>query len=204
MSKCIFWVIFAQSRYMKLSKSIFWSFALLMIVAALYRVIPGRPYGFAPQWAMAIFAGAVIKDKKFALAIPVLSMFFSDMLYQILYTSGLSDMPGFYQGQWQNYTLFGLMTFIGFMVRRINIPSIISASLIAPTVYFFLSNLILWAGWNGTRGLGRPKTFSGLMQCFTDALPFYRTSLIATLVFSGIFFGTYFLISKNAAKTATA
>src|SRR5215471_13570155 len=99
---------------MKLSKAIIWSFVLLVVVAALYRVIPGRPYGFAPQWAMAVFAGAVIKDKKFALIIPVLSMFFSDMFYQILYSNGLSDIPGFYEGQWQNYILFGLLTLIGF------------------------------------------------------------------------------------------
>ena len=46
---------------MNSSKNIVWSFILLIIVAALYRIIPGRPFGFAPQWAMAIYAGAVIK-----------------------------------------------------------------------------------------------------------------------------------------------
>jgi len=60
---------------MKSSKNIVWSFILLVIVAALYRIIPGRPFGFAPQWAMAVFAGAVIRDKKWAFIIPVLSMF---------------------------------------------------------------------------------------------------------------------------------
>src|SRR4249919_3918352 len=125
---CIFWVIFAQSKLMQLSKRIFWTFTLLMIVAALYRVIPGRPYGFAPQWAMAVFAGAVIKDRKFALIIPVLSVFFSDMFYQILYASGLSTIQGFYEGQWQNYVLFGLMTFVGFMIKRINVINVITTS----------------------------------------------------------------------------
>ena len=60
---------------MKSNNKIVWSFLLLVLIAALYRIIPGRPYGFAPQWAMAVFAGAVIKDKKWALIIPVLSMF---------------------------------------------------------------------------------------------------------------------------------
>ena len=189
---------------MKLSKAILWSFLLLVVVAALYRVIPGRPYGFAPQWAMAVFAGAVIKDRKFALIIPILSMFFSDMFYQILYSSGLSNMPGFYEGQWQNYILFGLLTFIGFLIRRINVFNVFIASLAAPTVYFILSNFVLWAGWTGTRGLGRPKTWDGLMLCYTDALPFYRTSVIATLVFSAILFGSYYLISRNVSKTAAA
>src|SRR5450755_3495293 len=101
---------------MKSSKIIVWSFLLLVIIAALYRIIPGRPYGFAPQWAMAVFAGAVIKDKKWAFIIPVLSMFISDLFYQVLYIGGFSSIPGFYEGQWQNYLLFTLLVFVGFAV----------------------------------------------------------------------------------------
>ena len=189
---------------MKLGKTIVWSFILLILVAALYRVIPGRPYGFAPQWAMAIFAGVIIKDKKFALIIPVLSMFFSDMFYQILYASGLSDMQGFYEGQWQNYLLFGMLTLIGFLIKKINVLNVLLASIAAPTIYFILSNLVLWGGWSGTRGLGRPKTWDGLLLCYNDALPFYRTSLISTLVFSAILFGSFYIISRNSTKTITA
>jgi uncharacterized protein DUF6580 len=189
---------------MKLGKTIVWSFILLILVAALYRVIPGRPYGFAPQWAMAVFAGAIIKDRKFALIVPVLSMFFSDMFYQILYTSGLTTMQGFYEGQWQNYLLFGSLTFIGFLIKKINVISVLLASIAAPTIYFILSNLILWAGWTGTRGLGRPKTWDGLLLCYNDALPFYRTSLISTMVFSAILFGSFYIISRNATKAVTA
>ena len=189
---------------MKSDKALGWSLVLLVVVAAVYRVIPDRPYGFAPQWAIAVFAGAVIKDRKLALAIPVLSMFFSDMFYQILYQSGVSNMPGFYEGQWENYILFGILTFIGFAMRKINIVNILVASLAAPSVYFILSNFILWAGWSGTRGFGRPKTFSGLMQCYNDAIPFYRTSLLSTVLFSTILFGVYFLLRRNTTKTAPA
>ena len=55
---------------MKHTKTLIWSFVLLVIIAAIYRIIPGRPYGFAPQWAMAVFAGAVIKNRKWALIMP--------------------------------------------------------------------------------------------------------------------------------------
>ena len=189
---------------MKLNKSVIWTLILLTIVAALYRIIPNRPYGFAPQWAMAIFAGAVVKDRKLAFLIPVLSMFISDVVYQILYMNGLSSIQGFYDGQVQNYLLFALLVVLGIMMKKINVRNVVVASLAAPTVYFILSNFILWAGTSGTRGLGRPKTFSGLMQCYTDALPFYRTSLIATLIFSGVLFGTYYLISRKQSAIATA
>ncbi|HLX93121.1 MAG TPA: DUF6580 family putative transport protein [Puia sp.] len=189
---------------MKPSKTIIWSLVMLVIIASLYRVIPNRPYGFAPQWAMAVFTGAVIKDKKWAFIVPVLSMFISDLLYQMLYVTGVSSLPGFYEGQWQNYILFGLLPLVGMAIRKVNIIGVVTASLAAPTVYFLLSNFVLWAGWSGTRGLGRPKTFDGLMQCYNDAIPFYRTSLFATVIFSVILFGGYILLKKREGKLQVA
>ena len=189
---------------MKLNRALTLSLILLVIIAAVYRIFPNRQPGFAPQWAIAIFAGAIIKDRKLAFAIPVLSMFFSDMFYEVLYSSGLSNIPGFYEGQWQNYILFGLMTFVGIAMKKINIVSILIASVTAPTLYFILSNFILWAGWSGTRGLGRPKTWSGLLQCYNDGIPFYRTSILATVIFSAILFGSYFLLKRSKSVTATA
>jgi hypothetical protein len=184
---------------MKSSNKMIWSFLLLVVIAALYRIIPGRPYGFAPQWAMAVFAGAVIKDKKWAFIIPVLSMFISDLLYQVLYLGGLTDMQGFYEGQWQNYLLFTLLVFVGFAVKKLNVLQIAVASLAAPSLYFIASNFLLWASNGTTRGLDRPKTFNGLMLCYSDGIPFYKTSLLATLVFSAILFGTYAFIRNYRA-----
>jgi hypothetical protein len=184
---------------MKSNNKIVWSFLLLVLIAALYRIIPGRPYGFAPQWAMAVFAGAVIKDKKWALIIPVLSMFISDLLYQVLYIGGVTNMQGFYEGQWQNYILFTLLVFVGFAIKKLNVLQIAIASLAAPTLYFIISNFLVWASNGTTRGLDRPKTFNGLMLCYSDGIPFYKTSILATLVFSAILFGTFIFIRNYQA-----
>ncbi|MEY3436021.1 MAG: hypothetical protein RL335_477, partial [Bacteroidota bacterium] len=80
---------------MKLNRQLVINFTLLVLVASLYRVLP-RPYGFAPQIAMALFAGAVVKDKRFAFAFPLLSMFLSDLLYQALFIMDLTPIQGFY------------------------------------------------------------------------------------------------------------
>jgi len=184
---------------MKSSNKIIWSFVLLVVIAALYRIIPGRPYGFAPQWAMAVFAGAVIKDRKWAFIIPILSMFISDLLYQVLYIGGLTSIPGFYEGQWQNYILFTLLVFVGFAIKKLNVLQIVAASLAAPSLYFIISNFLVWASNGTTRGLDRPKTFNGLMLCYSDGIPFYKTSLLATLVFSAVLFGTYAFIRNYRA-----
>ena len=182
---------------MKLSKSVIWSFIALTVLAALYRLIPGRPYGFAPQYAMAIFAGAVIADKKLAFLIPVLSMFVSDLLFQGLHSAGLYPFAGFYDGQIVNYLLFALLVFVGMAIRKITFTQVLIASLVAPTIYFLLSNTITWFGPGGTRGLGRPKTFAGWQLAMADGIPFYRNSLYATLVFSAMLFGTYVLITRR-------
>ena len=125
---------------MKITKPVAVSLVLLIVVASLYRIFPDRPYGFAPQYAMAIFGGALfVRDKKWAFLLPVVSMFLSDLLYQLLYNYGLSPIYGFYEGQWQNYLLFASLTCIGFLVKKINVPAVLAASLASPTVYFILS-----------------------------------------------------------------
>lgn len=192
---------------MKLNKSIVYTLVALIVIAAFYRIIPGRPLGFAPQIAMALFAGAVIKDKKWAFAIPIFSMFLSDLFYQALYTYGYWSIQGFYDGQLLNYGLFALMTVFGFAIKKIRIGSVLSASILAPTAYFVLSNFITWSGLaGGLRGFNRPLNFSGFMMALVDGIPFYKGSLLATLVFSFMLFGGYSLLTrKNAAvKTAAA
>ena len=183
---------------MKITKQIVAGFILLIVVASLYRIMPGRPYGFAPQIAMAIFAGAIIKDKKFAFLLPLLSMFLSDALYEILFRNGVGNMPGFYEGQITNYILFTSLTLFGFFIKNFNIGRIAIASIAAPTTYFIISNFLVWASSSPLAGWGRPKTINGLFLCFSDGLPFYPWSVAATFIFSDILFGSYYLIARNS------
>ncbi|RFM28612.1 DUF6580 family putative transport protein [Deminuibacter soli] len=184
---------------MKQKISIVVALLLLVVTAAVYRLIPGRPFGFAPQIAMALFGGAVfVHNKKWAFALPVISMFLSDLLFQVLYSANLSTTPGFYEGQWQNYLLFALLTVIGFAVKKEKVLSIAAGTLVAPTVYFLLSNSLVWLSGGGYQ---RPKTFSGFIQCMNDGIPFYGGSVAATVVFGAVLFGGYYLIKKS--QTAT-
>jgi hypothetical protein len=182
-----------QYQAMKYNKSVLLAFGLLILSASLYRVWDGRPMGFAPQMAMAVFAGAVIKDKKWAFVLPLLSMFLSDALYQVLYVNGLTEIPGFYGGQVLNYILFGSLTVFGFLIKKISTRNVLGASLAAPTAYFLLSNFTVWMGGGG---FNRPKTFDGLMMTYVDGLPFYQNALLGTLVFSTVLFGSYVLFQR--------
>ena len=182
---------------MKLNKHTLLSFLILVILAAVYRAIPGRPWGFAPQFAMAIFGGAVISDKKMAFILPLLSLLISDLLYEILYINGLFAIKGFYSDRWVNYLLFGSLTIIGFYIQPNKVASIAKGVIAAPTLFFLTSNFITWVG-NG--GYQRAKTLSGLMQTYIDGIPFYNNSLVATVVFSLLLFGTYNLLVGKLVK----
>lgn len=186
---------------MKITKSVIVALILLVVVSALYRAFPGRPYGFAPQYAMAIFAGAIFrKSKNVAFVLPLVSMFISDLFYQVLYSIGSSPMPGFYEGQWQNYLLITFLTCIGFFITKIKVVNVLVAAIISPTVYFILSNFVVWIGGGGWN---HPKTFDGLIATYTDALPFYPNSLYATVFFSAILFGGYYLTKNYWLKKET-
>lgn len=182
---------------MKFNRDILFALFLLIMATALYRVIPYEMRAGwlgAPQFAIAIFAGSVIKSKKWAFALPVFSMLVSDMVMQVLHWYDPSLMPGFYGGQLLNYALIASLTVIGFFIHRSKALEIGSGILAAPTVFFLLSNFIVWAG-NG--GWHRSKTFAGLMQSYGDGLPFYKMDLLGTLVWGIILFGTYHLVTQT-------
>jgi len=189
---------------MKLNKSLLLAFGLLLLSASLYRAWPGRPYGFAPQMAMALFAGAVIKDKKWAFILPLLSMLISDVLYQLLYINGLTEIKGFYTGQWTNYLVIAGITLFGFLLKKISVLKVAAFSLSGSILFFLASNFTVWLGGGG---LGRPKTFDGLMLCYYDGLAFlrdyglikgfYGNLFIGDLFFCTILFGSYYIIRKT-------
>ncbi len=190
---------------MKNNKTTILVFALLVIACALYRVWDNRPLGFAPQIAMALFAGSVIRDKRFSFLVPVLSMLVSDALYEILYRQGLTDIKGFYNGQWVNYVLFAAITVIGFFINKNRITHIIGGSLAGVIFFFLASNFGNWIGGGlDINNQPYPKTWEGLMSCYTAGLPFLKGSLYATFVFNGLFFGVYYLYTRYAVRKQLA
>lgn len=192
---------------MNRNRSILISFALLIITASLYRVWEGRPFGFAPQIAMAIFGGSMISDKRWAFILPLLSMFLSDLLYHALYLNGYTAISGFYPGQLTNYILFAGLTVFGFLLKKATVLRVAAFSISGSLLFFLVSNFFVW--FEGA-GFSRPKTAEGLVQCYTDALAFYReygliegfagNLFLGDLFFSALLFGGYALFRKGEQK----
>jgi hypothetical protein len=167
------------------------AFGLLVLTAALYRIVPGRPFGFEPMIAMAIFGGAVIANKRLAFALPLAAMLLSDALYEGLSRAQILNMPGFYEGQWLNYILLAGITFFGIFMKRVNLLNVGVAAVAAPILYFLISNTGVWAGGGG---YARPISFAGWLQAMADGLPFLKWSMLSSVAFSGVLFGAWYAL----------
>jgi hypothetical protein len=178
--------------FMKINRQIIIALSIMIVTSALYRVMPGRPLGFAPQIAIALFSGSLFASKKqYSFLLPLLSMFISDLIYQLLFNNQLSSIQGFYSGQVENYLLIAATTVFGYSLQSAKPAKYIVSFLSAPTAYFLVSNFLVWAQGGGYH---HPISFTGLMQTMVDGLPFYPYSLVSTIVFGAVLFGSFRLL----------
>jgi hypothetical protein len=152
--------------------------------------------GFSPVIAIALFAGFIMKQKDYSFLLPLLALLISDVAIQILYSQDLFPYAGFYKGQWVNYLFIFLATLVGWMLKGKNYTSLAAGAVAAPTVYFLASNFMVW---RGTSEAVYTNNFAGLMTCYEAGLPFYRNSVIATLVFLPVILVVYNLLTKKKA-----
>jgi len=167
-----------------------WIAVILILLAAISRVIM-YPHNFSPMIGMAIFGGAVIKDKRLAFALPLLSMFISDVMFEVF-----NIAPGFWGwGQLAGYGVFALITVIAFNLKKVNVVNIAGYSIMSSVIFFLLSNLFFFIIDNPVYHT-YTQDLNGFVNCYVSALPFFRTSFIADLVYSGVLFGGYYLMNK--------
>ena len=166
--------------------------ALLVVIAAISRVIL-YPHNFSPIIGMAIFAGAVIKDKRLAFALPIFAMFLSDVLFEVF---NIAD--GFWGwGQLVGYGILALITVIAFSMKKINVLTVAGYSLGSSLLFFFLSNSAFFVFDNPVYHT-YSQDFTGYIATLAGGLPFLKTGIIADLVYSTVLFGTYYLVQNFA------
>jgi hypothetical protein len=147
--------------------------AIIMLAAVLTRLVPHLP-NFTPVTAIALFGGLYISNKILAYALPLIIMFISDIFL------GFSSITLFV------YAGFMLVTLIGTLRKKPNILTIFMGSL----SFFIVTNFGVWL-------LGYPKTWTGLVECYTLALPFFRNSLLGDFFYSGIMIIGFNFIQKH-------
>jgi hypothetical protein len=151
----------------------------IIALAAALRVAP-HPWNFTPVGAMALFSGAVIKNRRLAFVVPLLALFLGDIFI------------GFHKLMPIVYASFLLTVVIGFWLRDRRTAGRITAATLAGAIQFFLiTNFAVWAF-----GLTYPRTGAGLVACYVAGIPFFWNTLAGDAVYAVLFFGTFALAER--------
>jgi hypothetical protein len=149
----------------------------LVIIGVVLRIIP-HTANFAPVGAIALFAGAVLSFRT-ALWLPLSIMVASDLII------GLHPTVAFTWGGFLLVALFGTL-----LRNQSNLVRAPLGALGAALIFFIVSNYGVWL-----EGKLYPPTWQGLVECYTLALPFLRTSLVADIAYSVLIFGLYSFVA---------
>lgn len=157
---------------------------LISLIALLSRFIPHAP-NFSPLASIMLFAAVYSKNRKYIL-LPLVALFISDIFI------------GFYK--WQImlsvYSSLTITALLGYYLKRnLNILNIISASMASALIFFLLSNFAVWHF-----GTWYNHDLNGLMLNYTLAIPFFKSSLLSNIFYSGFMFASYEFFKAYQAK----
>ena len=155
-----------NSRFMVLT--------LIILGAAFTRLIPHYP-NFTAIGAVALFGGAYYSKKWLSFLVPLTALFLTDLII------------GLYSQMWIVYLSFVLIVLIGWTLQGIKKPGkVILASISASVSFFIITNFAMWYGSSLY-----PQNFTGIMESYTAAIPFFSYTLLGDLFYVGIMFGAF-------------
>lgn len=152
------------------------SAAVFTLIAIIGRLVPHLP-NMTPLGASAIFGGKKL-SRPWNYLLPLTILFFTDMIL------------GFHDSMIYVYLSFGLIVFLSEKVRNDSVLGLGSTAVAASLIFFVVTNFGVWLnGWY-------PHTLAGLIDSFVMGLPFLRNMLIGDVLYTGIFFGAYKLVTN--------
>ncbi len=148
---------------------------ILISLGVACRLLP-HAWNFTPIAAVALFAGVYL-GRNYAVALPIITMLIGDLFI------------GFYSWQmmlvvYASYIAIGLSGLI--IKKHKSFATIAAGGLLAPIIFFLTTN---WAVWQFSSWYA--GNFSGLIQSYAMALPFFRNNLLGDLFYVSILFGAY-------------
>ncbi len=162
----------------------------IFIVLALALRFISKPIAFTSVSAALLFFGAR-GARKYAWIPWVLSAAADVVLTKVVYS---------YPVTWDHlvtWVWYAAVLGLGMQLRDTNSPLRIGgASLFSSIVFFLVSNFAVWASWRTLY----PATLQGLAACYAAAIPFFRHTLTADLVFTAVFFSIPVLLHGVAGE----
>jgi len=153
--------------------------AVMIILAAAVRIMP-HPWNFTPIGAMAIFSGAMFRDRRVSFLFPLVALFAGDLFV------GLHRLIPVV------YASFLLSVLIGaWLANRRSILRIGGAVFLGALQFFLVTNFAAWKVFDTY-----PHTLAGLVACYITGLPLFGNTLAGDAVYATLFFGIFALAEK--------
>lgn len=160
----------------------------LILLAAITRVMP-HPPNFSPVTAIALFGGAYFASRSWALLVPLIGVFLSDLVLASLngglYASWFSGVS-----IWLVYGCIVLTALMGFGMRgKVRGATVLGYSLAGSVLFFVITNFGAFLV-----DPMYPKTVAGLTAAYAAGIPFFQWSVLGTLFYSAVLFGGFALL----------
>jgi len=190
---------------MKANKNNFIVAGTLIFIGAFSRLLDFLP-NFSPMESIALFGAAYLGHKVLAYLVPLVAMYMSDLvLNNTVARVFFPDVEGFvFFHEYMIYNALGMIAIVALgrvllSGKEIKAMPILGSALAASAIFFIITNIGSW--------LTPPlytRDLTGLTAAFTAAIPFFNTSWISTLLFSGLLFGSFELFKRyQASKLVT-
>ena len=160
----------------------------LILLAALTRLLP-HPPNFSPVEAIALFGGAYFASRQWALVVPLVVMFLSDLALGLVHGGIYFDYFAS-AGFWLVYVCIALSTVLGFGLRgKVSSGRVLGYSLVGSVLFFIVTNFGAWLG-----APMYPQTAAGLSAAYVAGIPFFQWTVLGTLFYSALLFGGFALL----------
>ena len=151
----------------------------LITLSAVLRIVP-HPWNLTPVGAMALFSGAMFRNRWIAFLLPLAGLLAGDLF------------TGFYKLMLVVYASFAVSVAIGrWLAENRTVARVGGAVLLGAVQFFLVTNCAMWA-----LGGFYPKTAAGLRACYLAGVPLFWNTLAGDALFAGALFGGYALAEK--------
>ncbi len=153
---------------------------VIFFVLAVSRFIP-HPPNFTPIISMSILSAYFMKNLKHSILLVLSTMLITDIFL------------GFYKSMFFVYISLLAITFFSFKLSsKIDIKNLFLYCIFSSITFFVITNFGVWV-----LGSLYDKNIQGLIECYFMAIPFFKNTLISTIVFSYAAFTFDYLFKKQ-------
>ena len=151
---------------------------ILIALAVISRLIP-HLWNFTSVGAVILFSTFYFKNKQISYLIPLAIIMISDLCLLYLQNKPLASTG--------IYICFLLYIPLGsLIIKEVKTKNIALAGISGATLFFITSNFLVWIP-----GTMYPLSLSGLITCYTAAIPFFLNHIAGNLFWSFMIFGIY-------------